>query len=70
MDSYDHVYVVDNAGSRVLKFNSNGHFLGQWGSQGGGDGKFSAPTGIGIDGEDNIYIAERTNHRVQKFRQK
>ena len=70
VDSQGHVYVVDAAGARVLIFDGNCNFLGQWGSPGTGDGEFSGPSGIGIDGEDNIYIAERTNHRVQKFRQK
>ena len=70
VDSQGHVYVVDYAKYRVLIFDGNGNFLGQWGRPGSGDGEFDAPSGIAIDGEDNIYIAERLNHRIQKFRLK
>lgn len=39
----------------------------KWGSKGTGDGQFQLPTGIAIDSEDNIYVADQTNNRIQKF---
>lgn len=31
------------------------------------DGEFSSPTGIALDQEGNIYVADTDNHRIQKF---
>src|SRR5688572_28534595 len=42
-------------------------FLLEWGRHGKGDGEFSAPVGIAINGNDEIYTAEFRNQRVQKF---
>jgi streptogramin lyase len=42
-------------------------FLGEWGSLGSGDGSFNFPTGIAADSSGNVYVADRLNHRVQKF---
>jgi len=38
-----------------------------WGAKGTEDGEFNIPTGIAIDEEDNIYIADKGNRRIQKF---
>ena len=38
-----------------------------WGSAGTSPGQFNQPEGIAIDGNGNVYVAESTNNRVQKF---
>jgi hypothetical protein len=38
-----------------------------WGSQGQGEGQFSYPSGIAVDGSGNVYVADSFNYRVQKF---
>jgi len=48
-------------------FGSNGIFMSQFGSNGSGDGEFEWPFEITIDSDDNIYIADRDNDRIQKF---
>lgn len=61
-------YVSDGyRNSRVLKFASDGRFLFQWGSHGSGPGQFDLPHGIALDGAGRVYVADRSNARVQIF---
>ncbi|RMH05045.1 MAG: hypothetical protein D6704_10190 [Nitrospirae bacterium] len=38
-----------------------------FGTEGVDDGEFRSPTGIAIDHEGNIYVADTDNHSIQKF---
>ena len=61
-------YVSDGyRNSRVAKFTANGRFLMEWGSKGAGAGQFDLPHGIALDKQGRIYVADRTNARVQIF---
>jgi tripartite motif-containing protein 71 len=37
------------------------------GQEGVGDGEFSSPTGIALDKDGNLYVADTDNHSIQKF---
>jgi hypothetical protein len=37
------------------------------GAFGDDPGEFIDPVGVGLDSEDNLYITEFGNHRIQKF---
>ncbi len=39
----------------------------KWGNWGTGDGQFMYPSGVAIDNEMNIYVADIINNRIQKF---
>jgi sugar lactone lactonase YvrE len=39
----------------------------QIGQEGVDDGEFKSPTGIALDSEGNIYVADTDNHSIQKF---
>src|SRR2546422_6773910 len=39
----------------------------QIGRLGVDDGEFSSPTGIALDKDGNIYVADTDNHAIQKF---
>jgi tripartite motif-containing protein 71 len=39
----------------------------QWGGYGSHDGQFSSPTGVATDSSGNIYVADQSNARIQKF---
>jgi len=66
------IYVVDGYGSqRVTRFDKNFKPLRTIGGHGTGDGQFNICHGIWINtlkgGEPEVYIADRTNGRIQIF---
>jgi DNA-binding beta-propeller fold protein YncE len=63
-------FVSDGYGnSRVVKFNRNGDYLTHWGSKGQGDGEFNLVHDVALDSSGRLYVADRTNQRVQIFDQ-
>lgn len=71
VDSKNNIYVVEWFNHRIQKFTSSGEFIAKWGSCGTQAGQFLFPFGrtidITIDSNDNIYVSDTGNHRVQKF---
>ena len=55
---------------RVQVFTDAGVFLGAWGSLGVGPGQFAAISGIAVDEQGAIYVADSALGRVQKFRRR
>ena len=49
-------------------FSPGGEFLRKWGGYGSGDGQFSSPIGIAVNGEGIVYVADTFNNRVQVFK--
>jgi DNA-binding beta-propeller fold protein YncE len=67
VDPQGNVYVVDSGNQRIQKFDPNGNFLMEWGSEGEGDGQFILPGNIALDNQGNIYVIDNGRHDVQKF---
>ena len=42
-------------------------FIFELGGSGTGDGEFNRPTGVAVDGDGDIYVADCGNNRVQMF---
>ena len=42
-------------------------YLLKWGQQGSGAGQFHDPVSLTVGGDGVVYVADATNHRVQKF---
>ena len=62
------VFVSDGyENSRVVHFDKNGKFIKTWGKRGKGEGQFHLVHAIGIDSKDRLYVADRSNARVQVF---
>jgi uncharacterized protein (TIGR03663 family) len=67
VDSKGHVYVADTGNKRIVIFDSNGAFVGQFGSEGFDPGQFSEPVDVKLDGQGNVYVTDTWNQRVQVF---
>jgi len=53
--------------SRVAKFDRNGTFVKAWGTRGSEPGQMSGLHGIAVDKNRRVYVADRSNHRIQVF---
>ncbi len=42
-------------------------FDGMWGQDGRDPGEFNKPYGLCVDTQDNFYVTDSGNHRLQKF---
>jgi hypothetical protein len=80
VDSSDNIYVTEWDGNRVKKLTSTGTSFTEvrkWGTtnalsnfngnHGNGNGEFFAPQGIAVDSQNNFYVADSWNNRIQKF---
>jgi streptogramin lyase len=63
-DIHDHDNTDNN---RIQKLDSAGTYLTEWGGKGEEDGQFNSPTGMWIDGNGYVYVADAGNNRIQKF---
>jgi hypothetical protein len=62
------IYISDGYGNRrVHRFAADGTLLHSWGEPGTGPGQFAIVHFIAIDDRDQVYIADRENHRIQLF---
>jgi hypothetical protein len=67
-DAQGNIFVSDGyCNNRVVKFDKNGRFLAQVGSEKAGKdpGQFNLPHGLQVDHQGNVYVADRTNIRYQ-----
>ncbi len=67
-DSDGNIYITDGyVNSRVAKYDKNGDWVKSWGEKGTGPGQFRLPHAIVIDRNNNVYVADRSNRRIQVF---
>ena len=67
-DAEGNIYITDGyINSRVAKYDKNGDWVKSWGSKGTGPGQFRLPHSIAIDRNNNVYVGDRSNHRIQVF---
>ena len=69
-DPQGNIFVSDGyVNHRVVKYDKNGRFLKQVGSERAGSeqGQFNLPHGLAVDAQGNVYVADRSNNRMQVF---
>ena len=67
-DSQGNIYISDGyINSRVAKYSKDGDWVKSWGEKGTGPGQFRTVHAIAIDRNDNVYVGDRANHRIQVF---
>ncbi len=67
-DPAGNTYISDGyINSRVAKVDRIGNWLKSWGTKGDQPGQLNTPHSIAADAAGNIYVADRTNRRIQVF---
>lgn len=61
------VFVCDAVSNLVYKYDTNGVLLTSWGGAGSAPSEFNRPSGIAVDMNGWVYVADADNHRVQVF---
>jgi DNA-binding beta-propeller fold protein YncE len=69
------IYVAEGHAStpgwmaKLMKFDSTGKFIKEWGKWGNGDGEFDQPHALAFDSKGLLYVGDRNNNRIQVFDQ-
>ncbi len=54
-------------GDRIVRYTTDGEFVDAWGQQGSGPGEFDGPHALAYDSQGRLFVADRSNNRVQIF---
>ena len=67
-DAAGNAYISDGyINSRVAKVDRDGNWVKSWGERGPGPGQFHTPHSIAVDANGLVYVADRSNRRIQVF---
>jgi hypothetical protein len=65
-DPSGNIFISDGYGnSRVVKYDKNGKFVASAGTKGNGPNQLNLPHSMTMDAKGNVYIADRSNARIQ-----
>jgi len=76
VDSGGNLYVADTFNDRIIKIDGGGNITLVAGSQAGingyvdgtgSDARFYGPSGVALDGNDNVYVADKDNNVIRKI---
>jgi sugar lactone lactonase YvrE len=64
------IFIADgHVNARVVKYTKDGKFIKAWGKKGTGPGEFRLPHSLAIDSQGRLFVADRSNNRIQIFDQ-
>ncbi len=67
-DAAGNTYISDGyINSRIAKADKDGTWLKSWGEPGDKPGQLNTPHSIAVDAQNNVYVADRGNRRIQVF---
>ncbi len=67
-DAAGNTYISDGyINSRIAKADKDGNWLKSWGEPGNQPGQLNTPHSIAVDAQNNVYVADRGNRRIQVF---
>ncbi|MBI1356464.1 MAG: hypothetical protein GC160_19145 [Acidobacteria bacterium] len=67
-DSAGNAYIADGyRNTRVVKYGPKGDYITHWGGKGTAQGQFNLVHGVTLDPDDQVYVADRGNNRIQVF---
>jgi DNA-binding beta-propeller fold protein YncE len=61
------VYVSDDWLNTISIFDTDGKFIGKWGTAGSGDGELNRPAGLAVEKSGNVIVVDSGNNRLQVF---
>ena len=67
IDSSGNIYVAEELGPKIQKFDASGNFLTSWGSYGGGPGQFGHANGVALGTGGSLYVLDSYFNQVSKF---
>ena len=54
-------------GDRLVRYTKDGKYVRDYGKLGKGPGEFMGPHSLAIDSQDRLFVADRSNNRIQIF---
>ncbi|HJS18230.1 MAG TPA: hypothetical protein VJ785_05765, partial [Anaerolineales bacterium] len=67
VDENGHVYVADTGNKRIVKFDSDGNYLTEFGTAGFDPGQFDEPVGVAVSNDGTVFVTDTWNQRIQSF---
>ena len=65
---YEEKFIVTDKNNNCVKvFDGKGQFLYKFGEKGNGDGQMNRPFGLCVDKNNNVFLCDRGNSRIQRF---
>ena len=65
----EHLLTGIKSNARIMKFDKTGKFLKTWGKMGSAQGEFDQPHSLAFDSKGRLFVADRSNNRIQIFTQ-